>query len=135
MRESAIRAYGGALTIWGVDDDRRDTPSGGRRTYDPPAVGLREHLEMLIRGIRTELHLEVTTVSAKVDEFRAQNTKEHAETKAALGDVTLAVQALESSEDRREGGRATLSHGWVVFTALIMIALSAASIVLSVVAS
>ena len=90
---------------------------------------------MLIRGIRTELHLEVTTVSAKLDEFRVQNTKEHAETKGALGDIALAVQALEASEERREGGKAILSHGWVVFTALVMITLSAASIVLSVVAS
>lgn len=105
-------------------DDRRTT--GGRRASDTPTVPLRDHLETLIRGVRTELHLEITDVAAKVDDL-AKECRESSkgnesklqvlqdEMRSRFHKMIGDVAALRLMEEHRQGQRdaRTEQRAWV----------------------
>lgn len=112
-----------------IDDefeDKRGSEYGGRRASDAPTVPLRDHLETLIRGVRTELHLEITDVATKLDELgrecresaqenRALTQLHYEEGRTRFHKLIAEVAALRLNEERRAGekdARVGL-RGWV----------------------
>lgn len=110
-----------------IDDEFEDKRSeaGGRRSSDVPTVPLRDHLETLIRGVRTELHLEITDVAAKVDVLAAEHRESSDEHGKRLHRLTGEVRGLSQLEGRRKETR-TRARDWLQWFPSLLAVLIAA---------
>lgn len=114
-----------------IDDEFREdkrSESGGRRASDVPTVPLREHLETLIRGVRTELHLEITDVAVKVEQFTRECRESWDKQDTRLHKLTGEVRGLHALEQKRQGGKEARAadRAWVQWIPSLIAVLIAA---------
>ena len=114
------------------DGERRDLPTGGRREYDPPAVGLREHLEMLIRGFQVQMEAAMTNLELKLTETATQQSREHRTVLEEVRALASRVDHLEALEDQRTGGKVVLGRGWALFYGVATLAVAVVAVVFAV---
>ena len=119
------------MTRMNEGEDRRS--SGGRREGEDERVPLREHVEMLIDRVQTQIESSLASLELKLTEHLAAEMRHNLEIRRTVAEVEGRVDLLEKVEDRREGGKVVLGRGWAVFYALATLTVAAVGVAVAVV--